>query len=94
MGFDPLLHDGVHPIRQPIRSIIVRWGWDDGDRVVEDIRWSVGNAGVTRIEATMKNGEYAHIPYLRVWRGDVAAAEYCQHAVMEVLFDEAPDATV
>ena len=90
MTNDPLRHDVVHPIRQPIKAIVVRWNdpcGSAGDRV-----WRVGDNGTTRIEATIKNGEYAHIPYLRVWRGDVAVAEYCQHAVMEVLFEETPDA--
>lgn len=88
MPNDPLRHDVVHPTRQPIKAIVVRWNdpcGADGDRA-----WCVGFDGVTHIEATMKNGEYAHIPYLRVWRGDVAVAEYCQHAVMEVQFEEAP----
>lgn len=84
---DPIRADVVHPIQQPIKAIVVRW--HDYQHDAEGVMWRVGDNGITRIEATMKNGEYAHIPYLRVWRGDVAVAEYCQHAVMEVLFDMA-----
>ncbi len=90
MTNDPLRHDVVHPIRQPIKAIVVRW--HDYQLDVQGVMWRVGANGITRIEATMKNGEYAHIPYLRVWRDDAAVAEYCQHAVMEVLFEETPDA--
>jgi hypothetical protein len=86
----PLRDDLVHPIRQPIASIVVRW--HDYQRDVEGVMWRVGAKGITRIEPTMKNGEYAHIPYFRVWRGDAVVAEYCQHTVAETLFEEPTDA--
>ena len=50
--------------------------------------WRVGRDGVTRIEAFTKSGMYADIPYLRVWRGQLAVAEYCQHNIVGVGFKE------
>ena len=72
----------------PIESIVVVW--DDHERSIGGIAWMVGVDGVTSIEATQKDGEYASIPYVRVWRGEHAAAEYCQHALREVRFAEGP----
>jgi hypothetical protein len=48
--------------------------------------WRVGQAGVTRIEATTKPGMHCDIPYVRVWAGDVALVEYCQHNIVGVYF--------
>ena len=55
----------------------------DGDLQTEHI---VGYGGVTRIEAFTKSGMHAYIPYVRVWIGDVPAAEYCQHNIIDVHF--------
>jgi hypothetical protein len=52
--------------------------------------WTVGQNGVTRIEAFTKSGMYADIPYVRVWKGDSPAAEYCQHNIVGVYFKQ-PD---
>jgi hypothetical protein len=60
--------------------------WDDYERSVGGISWTVGNDGITCIEAIVKNGEYCSIPYVRVWRGEHPVAEYCQHALREVRF--------
>ncbi len=67
----------VHDVAQPIREIIVTY--DDYQHNAMGLAYCVGMDGVTRIEACMKKGEYAHIPYLRVWSGDVCIAEFCQH---------------
>ncbi len=37
----------------------------------------------------MKNGEYAHIPYLRVWAGDRCISGFCQHRVDAVFYGAA-----
>jgi len=67
-----------HPIEQPINSVDVL---PEGQ-----FTYAVGRDGVTRIEACQKSGEYSHIPYLRVWAGDVCLAEFCQHKVFGVYF--------
>jgi hypothetical protein len=54
-----------------ISSIVVVW--DDYERGVGGIAWRVGEDGVT-------------LPYVRVWKGNHAVAEYCQHALREVRF--------
>ena len=46
----------------------------------------VGSGGVTRIEAFTKSGMHANIPYVRVWKGDQPAAEFCQHNIVGVYF--------
>lgn len=81
---DISLQPYVHEVAQPIRHLIVRY--DDHANGVEGIGYIVGIDGVTRIEACMKNGEYAHIPYLRVWAGERCLGEFCQHHVAGVFF--------
>lgn len=71
----------LHPVQQPIREIDV---YIDADN--DPVFFSVGKNGVTRIEATVKSGTYADIPYIRVWNGDVAIAEFCQHNIVGVYF--------
>ena len=73
-----------HPVEQEIDEIIV-WRHPD-NRDCEGYR--VHKAGVTRIEACTKSGMHADIPYVRVWKGDVAVAEFCQHAIVGVYFKE------
>ena len=51
--------------------------------------FQVGVDGVTRIEATIKAGMHSDIAYVRVWKGDVAVAEFCQHNIIGVYFEEA-----
>ena len=46
----------------------------------------VGTDGVTRIEKTTKSGMHADIPYVRVWAGDQAIGEFCQHQLSAVFF--------
>lgn len=75
-----------HPVNQPIKTVVVCM---DGPNDVE--RWMIGVGGVTRIEATTKSGMHADIPYLRVWKGDVAVAEYCQHNVIGIEFNESAE---
>jgi len=75
---------GVHVVQQPIREVVVVCA--DYRNGVEGLTYLVGMDGVTRIEACMKNGEYAHIPYLRVWSGDLCIAEFSQHRVVGVFF--------
>ena len=48
--------------------------------------YTVGRSGVTRIEACTKSGMHADIPYVRVWKGEIAAAEFCQHQIQGVYF--------
>lgn len=74
---------GEHPIEQPIRYIEID--------TIPEVQGSylVGRNGVTRIEACEKSGMYANIPYVRVWKGDVCAAEFCQHNIVGVYFGPA-----
>lgn len=75
-----------HPIEQPIREI-------DVFLAGEELHfYSVGRNGVTRIEATQKSGLHANIPYVRVWKGDVCEAEFCQHNIVGLYFAPAQDA--
>jgi hypothetical protein len=71
---------GEHPVEQPIREIDVYLS-EEGSTV-----YTVGRNGVTRIEPTTKSGMHADIPYLRVWKGDVCEAEFCQHNIVGVYF--------
>ena len=70
-----------HPVNQPITSIIVPC-----DHHGNPQSFIVGLGGVTKIEATTKSGMHADIPYVRVWTGDVAIAEFCQHAISATYF--------
>jgi hypothetical protein len=69
-----------HPVQQPIRAI-------DIDSI-PDVQggYVVGRNGVTHIEATFKSGLHANLPYVRVWKGDVCEAEFCQHNIIGVYF--------
>lgn len=73
-----------HPISQPIREIDV--ALHNGDELQY---YSVGRDGVTRIEACYKSGLHANIPYVRVWKGDVCEAEFCQHNILGIYFSAA-----
>lgn len=57
-----------------------------GDPVDRVPSFSVGHGGITRIEKWTKSGSMASLPYVRVWRGDVLVAEFCQHALAGVYF--------
>ena len=70
-----------HPIKQAIRAI---------DTDAGDGWFAVGSDGVTRIEACTKSGLHADIPYVRVWKGDVCEAEFCQHNIVGVYFSPEP----
>jgi hypothetical protein len=78
-----------HPVQQPIEYIVVahalRSAGDLGTLTDSEI-YQVGFDGVTCIEACTKSGMHADIPYVRVWRGDVAVAEFCQHGIIGVYF--------
>lgn len=77
-----------HPIKQPIDAITV-WNGTEGlveTGAYEPEAYRIGYAGVTRIEACTKSGLHAYIPYVRVWRGDKAVAEFCQHNIVGVYF--------
>ena len=69
-----------HPIEQPIAQIAI------GDMPDGFATYTVGRGGINRIEACSKPGEYCNIPYVRVWVGDMCAAEFCQHRIMGVYF--------
>lgn len=69
-----------HPINQPIRGIDLP---NDDGRIRN---YAVGVNGVTRIEACEKSGQYSHIPYIRVWKGDACEGEFCQHNIVGVYF--------
>lgn len=71
-----------HPIEQPIRAIQIDTIPDSQET------YAVGRNGVTHIEAMTKSGMYANIPYVRVWKGDVAFAEFCQHNIVAVYFGD------
>jgi hypothetical protein len=55
--------------------------------------FTVGRNGVTRIEAFEKSGMHANIPYVRVWIGESAVAEFCQHQIVGVYFRQSNLAT-
>lgn len=70
-----------HPVQQPIRAIEI-------DTIPEcQAAYIVGRNGVTRIEACTKSGLHADLPYIRVWKGEVCEAEFCQHNIVGVYFD-------
>lgn len=75
-----------HPVTQPVRRILV---WQP-DYPAQQIEYEVGY-GCTRIEATTKSGLHADVPYFRVWDGDTAVAEFCQHNIVGVWFNSATD---
>lgn len=52
---------------------------------------SVGFEGVTRIEQTEKHGEYAMIPYVRAWKGEIPFAEFCQHKLFGIYYSDGGD---
>lgn len=79
------MSDEEHPIKQKITHITV----SDGDNGAE--AYHVGFNGVTHIEPCKKPGEYAYIPYVRVWKGDVCIAEFCQHRIVGVYFSAAKE---
>lgn len=74
-----------HPVQQPIREIDVYLS-EEGATF-----YRVGKDGVTCIEACIKPGIYSNIPYVRVWKGEVCEAEFCQHNIVGVYF-ATPDA--
>lgn len=78
MSGDASVHE--HPIEQKIEHVMV-------DSMLS---FAVGNDGVTRIEACTKSGLHADMPYIRVWRGDVCAGEFCQHNMLAVMFSPEP----
>lgn len=69
-----------HPVTQEIKSITIV---DHGESAEV---YTVGYGGVTRIEACTKSGMHADIPYVRVWLGELAQAEFCQHNIVGVYF--------
>lgn len=71
------LHE--HPIQQPILAV-------DVTANPHEYGYLVGRDGVTRIEACTKSGLHADISYIRVWKGDVCEAEFCQHNIVGVYF--------
>lgn len=79
-------------INQPIDSITIWNGNFDhtaaGAMYPEAYR--VGFDGVTLIEPTTKCGMHADIPYVRVWKGDIAVAEFCQHNIVGIYFAAVP----
>lgn len=76
--------DGYVPPAQPraIRMIVIS---QTGELKVG---FSVGVNGVTRIEPYEEFGMYCGIPYLRVWKGDVAVGEFCKHNIVGTYFEE------
>ncbi len=81
-----------HPVEQAIAHIVIRTIHERvGEIEASSIeRLAVGYDGVTRIEACEKSGMYSPIPYVRVWAGDQCLAEFCQHNIVGVYFDDAP----
>lgn len=81
-----------HPVEQEIDYILIANLLEYNPHQPEQgtvSRWemfSAGYDGITRIEATTKSGMHANIPYVRVWKGDVAVAEFCQHQIIGVYF--------
>lgn len=72
----------LQPVNQPIRAIEI-------DTIPEvQGSYMVGRNDVTRIEACAKPGIYCDIPYVRVWKGEVCEAEFCQHNIVGVYFGD------
>jgi len=71
-----------HPIRQDIRAIQVAVPEGTDPWLV------VGQGGVTHIEATTTSGLHADIAYVRVWSGEFATGEFCQHNLLGLYFFE------
>lgn len=74
-----------HPVKQKILSTQLPC-----DESGNPIDYVVGKYRVTRIEACSKPGEFCTIPYIRVWVGDICAAEFCQHKASYVRFSAEP----
>ncbi len=72
-----------HPIQQTVKRIVV---WMP-NFPAQQIEYEVGY-GCTRIEATTKSGLHADIPYFRVWDGDRAIGEFCQHNIVGAWFGD------
>lgn len=70
-----------HPIKSAITMIQIPR--DENGNPGEFV---LGKRGVTRIEACTKSGLHSDIPYVRVWRGDQAIAEFCQHHLSALYF--------
>ncbi len=70
-----------HPVQQEITCIEV----PDAESANNLGSFTVGR-NCTRIEACTKSGMHADIPYVRVWKGDIAIAEFCQHYIIGVYF--------
>ena len=47
----------------------------------------VGAVGVTEITKVSLAGPYNYVPYLKVWKGDILLAEFCQHNVVGVHYE-------
>ena len=82
---ETIISQPEHPVEQPIRCIEI-----DTIPGVEG-SYIVGRNDVTRIEACTKSGLHADIPYVRVWKGEVCEAEFCQHNIVGVYFAESPN---
>ena len=76
-----MVDENEHPVSgQEISAIY----WPAPEGVCPYLR--VGESGVTRIEKTTKSGMHANIPYVRVWAGEQAVGEFCQHQLTAVFF--------
>lgn len=72
--------DPIDPAQRSIRMV-----------VASDIKnevYRLGMSGVTHIEETIMPGLYGNLPYIRIWKGDIVYAEFCQHGIYGVYFDE------
>ena len=80
-----------HPVAQAIISITVHHGNLDHTAVgaMYPEAYPDGHDGITAIEACTKSGMYADIPYVRIWKEDIAVAEFCQHQLAGVYFKDA-----
>jgi hypothetical protein len=74
-------HEREHPVGQAIDMIAVHVDADN-----ELATYRTGHNGVTLIEACTKSGLHADMPYVRVWKGNVCEAEFCQHNIVGVYF--------
>jgi hypothetical protein len=78
-----------HPVDQPIEAVVIHRTVESVPDVITaatEEAYRVGQDGVTLIEPTTKSGMHANIPYIRVWRGEVAVGEWCQHNIIGVYF--------
>lgn len=65
--------------------------WREQDVHGNRVAFTVGQMGVTRIEAIKKPREYSYVPYVRISAGDNPIAEFCHHRLVGLYFEAAKE---